>query len=331
MRKAVELSDQAARELYTQNKISCGNFDTFTEKVEAEICATHPQWEDAPHRTRFNALRAAWRAALAPIIYSAEVDLAHSVQQRLIEGVPLTSLTAQRLPLFDELFRMYGTFNGRPLAFLRSMSVLSRMAMNRTILAVKHDPEHPFSEAVRVCKQAEADIAPFFRSKGEYPQLKDPLERPRQHAVTANITALNILGPAALHCHMWSGHDDESIRSQMIEHLDELARTQYTTTSLHARHLPNYNSEYQKPPGVFSDTTERAEREGIWALPALQNEWPNKHWCPANINLESATGAILESAATMRLRTAAYVADGILWEASGQNGEVPLDHTVRMY
>lgn len=330
MQRAIKLSDQAANRLYSEQRVPSGSFESFTLDVQREICAAHPSWDDDSDRARFKAVRAGWRAALAPIIYSAEVKLAQNVQRRLAEGRSLAPLTAQRMPQFDTLLKMYGTFDGRRLAFLRAMSVLSRSAMNRTVLEIKHDPHHRLSEAARMFAQAEAEIAPFFRRNNEYPQLKDPLERPRQHAVTANVTALNILGPAALHSSVWPEAQATSTRDVMLGCLEELERPQYTTASLHAKHLPNYNNTYREPPGVFSTTGEQAAKSGIWILSALRKTWSSKQWCPAAIHFEDDAGSLLESAATMRLRTAIYVADGILWEASPDAKAVPVDESVRM-
>lgn len=70
---------------------------------------------------------------MAPIIFDAEVLLRTEIDRRTRAGEPLAPPKNQQNADFDQLFRLYGHFDGKPLAFLRAMSTLSDVAMSQAI------------------------------------------------------------------------------------------------------------------------------------------------------------------------------------------------------
>lgn len=314
------MSTEAAMRLNEDDPDSIhATLKTLSYDISSWREAVEPYWSrDNLSALELAANRAGWRSVLAPIVYNAEIELAHEVERRIQAGEPLAPAEHQNVSDFDTILRKYGVFSGRSLAFLRAISVLSHAAMERTLAATKtNNSMNRIGRLSVAFAHMDAKVLSHFQGIGSYfPERDQATDRLREFSVTANVTALNIIAPAAGYARLWTPDPNRSIGVGMLDHLEELARPQDTTTALHVRHLPNYNDSFKPPrPNPFAVSPEQIAIGGIWRLPSLQKQWTYKHWCPANISFNLA-----DTAATMRMRTAIKLADGILWESS--------DHTI---
>lgn len=308
--KAIILSDKAAKRFKQEpTEIESGLFD-LSRGID-ELHAKYPS--HSSEHFSFAAARAIWRASMAPIIFDAEVLLRTEIDRRTRAGEPLAPPKNQQNADFDQLFRLYGHFDGKPLAFLRAMSTLSDVAMSQAIEQYKQVDIGQTPPLLRLFEESDGIVGCYFRDRGEhFPLLEDAERRLGEFAVTANVTALNIIAPAAHFTSLWSPLENVSITTAILDNVATLALPQYTTGALHEKHLPNYNQDYIQPDiSPFSMTPEQVAEHGIWRLASLQKPWAYKRWCPATISFDP----LLSTAATMRIEAAAKVADGILWSA----------------
>ena len=250
---------------------------------------------------------------MAPVIFDAEVLLRTEIDRRTRAGEPLAPPKNQRNADFDDLFRLYGHFDDKPLAFLRAISTLSYVAMSQAIEQYQPTGTRKSSPLLQLFEESDGSVGHYFRTNGEhFPLLEDATERLGEFAVTANVTALNIIAPAAHFTSLWSPLENVSITTAILDNVETLALPQYATGALHEKHLPNYNQDYIQPDiSPFSTSPEQVAKHGIWRLTSLQKPWVYKRWCPATISFDP----LLSTAATMRIEAAAKVADGILWPA----------------
>lgn len=307
--EAILLSDEAAARFKQEPTeiesglldLSCG-MDKLTVKYSSH----------SPDHFSFAIARAKWRASMAPIIFDAEVRLRTEIDKRIEEGKELAPPGNQQNALFDDLFRLYGHFDDKPLAFLRAMSTLSYAAMSQTIDQYQQAGMIQTPSLLQLFEESDIIVGEYFRGKGKhFPLLKVTKDRLGEFAVTANVTALNIIAPAAHFASLWNPlRSIPTTTSIILDNAETLALPQYTTGAFHEKHLPNYNQDYVRPEiSPFSTNAEQVAKHGIWRIASLQKPWPYKRWCPATICFDSR----LSTAATMRIEAAAKVADGILW------------------
>lgn len=252
-----------------------------------------------PRFAYFSKSRNVWRACLAPILYGIDRELERQVEGMRQQGRPLAILENREATHLDRIFRDYGSYIGRDLAFLRVAGVLSYNAALTFIKEVARDKNHWCRPAWDAFPSAQNDYA-LVASAKRLKIRQHPVQYLTDITVASNITALRVLRPAALHASLWQPGEGGGTEV-MMQRIDQIGWPQSTGIRFFEEHFPDPVAFIRTPRRCPYEHDMKKIAEGsIWHATSLQGgPWPYGP-CPASVTFEEGLFRQKASAATLR-------------------------------
>jgi hypothetical protein len=265
-----------------------------------------------PDQAYRNIVRNLLRIANAVLHYEVELELAASVATAQKAGQPLVVPEYLEATHFDRaLTRKSGAYSGPKRDFLLTSAAVSYAAAGRFIERVLNG-KGPYLATLDAYVRYDCD----FVASSSFPNLRlAPMARLKDNVVAANVTALDVLVPAADHLrpHFLG---TETIAGSMAQRVRVLSDIASTRDGFFRRVIGDQHVGATAPKVCpFTHDPEEIAAGRIWSIASLRDgPWPVPASCPENIPFRpDPKSYAYATGAQLRLASLIPIAQETIW------------------